>query len=204
MSEKWNKLKAMFGNASNNVQIKENIDLNAKILDSVNIDVNSFMGQVMMNISNMCINGYFRMLTGDEKDALNISEFNKQLNEECTEGKLVIAYDIWGGLFAVDKRNINDKSNLWYFAPDQLEWEDMEVTYLDFLVWVCDEDFNMFHSSFTWAGMELEIRDIKDQQGVLVYPYLWSQECDIETASKKFVSILEIIRLNADMYKKIK
>lgn len=43
MSEKWNKLKVMFGNASNTEQIKENIDLNSKILDSVNIDVNSFM-----------------------------------------------------------------------------------------------------------------------------------------------------------------
>ncbi len=204
MSDKWNKLKVMFENASNSVLIKENIESNTKILDCVNIDYDSFMGQLILNISNISINGYFRVLSGDEKDILNIFEFNKQLDAELYEGKLVIAYDIWGGLFAVEKYNINDNSNLWYFAPDQLEWEEMEITYLDFLLWVCDEDFNMFHSSFTWAGMESEICDIKEYQGVLVYPYLWSQECDIETASKKFISILEIIQLNADMYKKIK
>ena len=40
-------------------------------------------------------------------------------------------------------------------------------------------------------------------KGYLIYPFLWSRECDINTADKKPVDYLELINLNFDFSKKL-
>lgn len=40
-------------------------------------------------------------------------------------------------------------------------------------------------------------------EGILIYPYLWARECNIETASKKVVPLAEIIAMNEEFVRKL-
>ena len=123
---------------------------------------------------------------------------------EDMEGLSLIAHDIVGGLFAVDiSRFEPDKSDVWYFAPDTLEWESMGMQYESFIVWLSRGNLDGFYSSMRWQGWEKDCESVLVDQGILLYPFLWAKECDIETASKKVVPMTEIIGMNFDLAKKI-
>lgn len=38
-------------------------------------------------------------------------------------------------------------------------------------------------------------------EGILIYPYLWAKECNIETASKKVVPLKELLGMNEEFSK---
>lgn len=46
--------------------------------------------------------------------------------------------------------------------------------------------------------MKRDTESIGEMQAVLFYPFLWSNECTVETASKKIVPLKELIALNAE------
>lgn len=99
--------------------------------------------------------------------------------------------------FAVNIDNeINDESNIFYFAPDTLEWEDLDMNYQQFLIWICTDEFIEFHSSFFWKDINNDISVLDENNAILVYPFLWANECELETASKKQISIIELLLLN--------
>ena len=116
------------------------------------------------------------------------------------EGLFLVASDVLGGLFAI---NIYEGKNLiWYFAPDTLEWKCMDMQYNEFLAWCMQGDIDEFYSTIRWNNWKDDVKNIGINFALLIYPFLWSRECDIETASKKMVSIDEVIKINFEYHKK--
>lgn len=204
MNERINRIKMMFDKSPNKVVYVENEKNSDDLLKSLNIDEKSVIGQVMFSFSKLCVNGYLRILSGDKRIELNIVEFNKVVKSNFIEGKQIFAYDVWGGLFAVSTNNqVNDESNIFYFAPDTLEWEDLDMNYLQFLMWVCTEEFNEFHESFMWSEIYNDFSTLGENDAILIYPFLWANECDLETASKKHISIIELVMMNDENSNKL-
>ena len=123
------------------------------------------------------------------------------LEEDSVIGQ-IIADDIFGGVFEFKKTGINESSTISYLAPDTLEWEDLEIIYTEFLTYFLSNKSNEFYEAFKWEGFSKDTEDIKPDQGILIYPYLWSKECNIETESKKAVPIIELIQMNVEFRKK--
>lgn len=70
-------------------------------------------------------------------------------------------------------------------------------------MWLLSENLKDFYSGFLWDKSEELINNLKSGQGILIYPYLWAKECDINTAVKKLVPYKEILEMNAEFYKKL-
>ncbi len=83
-----------------------------------------------------------------------------------------------------------------YFAPDTLEWEEMEFTYSQFVRWLVEGDTDTFYKSFRWQGWEQEVAELDFSEGISFYPFLWAQA---EQRSRKPVPLREIITLAFDM-----
>ena len=57
-----------------------------------------------------------------------------------------------------------------YFAPDTLQWEDLEINYEEFLNWIIEDDITDFYE-----------------------PFLWPKECDLNKAFKKIVPYKDLL-----------
>ena len=48
----------------------------------------------------------------------------------------------------------------------------------------------------------MEMRKAGFDEMMLIYPFLWAKECNLETATKKVVSSDELIRMNSEYAQK--
>lgn len=202
----WKKIVYIFNESHNEVRIDKLDEYNACILNRMGIDAHSALGQVVANTHGITVNGYVRILgSGNGVTSYNIIDYNMELEKYFDSEKLIVANDIFGGLFAINAENQNyNNGEIWYFAPDTLEWENLEITYIELLEFVSSDDINLFYENFKWNQFEKYIQGIDYNQGVLIYPFLWSKECNIENADKKIVPFSELISINIDYKNKFK
>lgn len=112
--------------------------------------------------------------------------------------EIVIAEDILGGLFI-----FSENGNISYFAPDCLELEDMEISFGQFLYWCLHGDTDTFYMDYRWKDWQKDAADIKNNEGVAFYPFLWAEAENLESKNRKIVPIDEIIGLEFDFLKQM-
>ncbi|WP_179218819.1 DUF2625 family protein [Saccharibacillus sp. O23] len=110
------------------------------------------------------------------------------------EGYVIAAYDVAGGFFAINNGAFNDRTpNVYYFAPDTLEWEDTEKGYTDFLAWAMDGDLEQYYATFRWKGWQDDIRALQGGQGMSIVPFPWSKESrDANKAVRTPIAMTEL------------
>ena len=150
--------------------------------------------RVATNFGGIVIDNWVR-LYGCGK--LNIIDKNMTINVG-TNFDLLIGEDVCGGLFAVKDDSV------YYFAPDTLKWESLDVYYSNFLYWLLNdaEGISLFYKSFRWKNWKDFCKDIKLDQGISFVPQLCF-EGEIETRSKKIISMSEVIDFNFYLEKQI-
>ncbi len=203
MKANWIDIKKLIKNSSNDVKVELLSEQNTDLIESINVSEDSVLGQVLSHISGVIINGYLRIygFTG----SLDINKWNDKIKAYYPGNKLIIAHDVFGGVFAINNGDFDDNiRNIWYFAPDTLQWENLEINYADFISWVLSDKVLDFYESFLWSDAALLLKNIGIDEGISVYPCLWSQELNIESASKKRVSFDEILGMNKEYQKKFK
>ena len=98
----------------------------------------------------------------------------------------------------------NGKDNfIWYFAPDTLEWECLDMKYNEFLAWTFQGNIDEFYETMRWKNWKEDVNGVEINKAVLIYPFLWAKECNLENASKKVVPIDEIIEINFEYSNKL-
>ncbi len=188
----WLLMSKMIKESANKILLTQNLFKNSSIIDELQIQEESTIGQLLLHVKSMTINGYLRILTKD------IVDVNAKVKKIYPGNKLVVATDIFGGIFAINNCDFDEeKDTIWYFAPDTLQWEDLNIDYTNFIKWALSDNLVKFYSSFLWKSSEDIIQQLNDGDAVLIYPFLWSNECDIETATKKIVPYIELVELNA-------
>jgi len=195
----------MLKQSVNNINVNKKNNVN-NTLEKMGINEISTLGQVIINTSGIIVDNIVRVFAnGDEIESKNIYNYNLELQNSFGNMKIIIADDIFGGLFAINNGAFQSKiGDIWYFAPDSLDWESLDINYSEFIAWVSSKNFNEFYSLFKWSNFYHDIKGIKYNQGILIYPFLWSKECNIETADKKIVPINELTSLNLEYINKLK
>jgi hypothetical protein len=79
-------------------------------------------------------------------------------------------FAIDGGAFGSGTRNVH------YFAPDSLEWEDLEGGYSQFVQWCFTHDLEGFYEGYRWPGWREDVARISCDQGFSIVPPLWTKE----------------------------
>jgi hypothetical protein len=128
-----------------------------------------------------------RMLSLDEA-----TEINKLAGFDVG----AFAYDVFGGFFCL-------RDTVRYFAPDSLAFEDLRITREAWNNWIATEQADSFYEQWYWDGLDDMLSTLKPGYAISFYPFLWAEECDINSASKQAMPVLEIIGVNLDLMRKL-
>jgi Protein of unknown function DUF2625 len=106
----------------------------------------------------------------------------------------MVAHDAVGGFFALNGGAFTgQQGHAFYFAPDSLEWLDLEMGYSDFLRWVCAGDLGRFYADLRWSGWEAEVSAARPDEGFHLYPPPFTNEGKpVEKAQRRLVPMTEL------------
>lgn len=204
----WLELVQMFDEVKCDIKINEaDTEVADKILERLQITKKSALGAIVYNTSGITIGSWIRILgSGNDIDTRNIITWN---NFDCNgvatkiKGALIIADDIIGGIFALNAGKFNgEKGDVWYFAPDTLQWESLKMKYSEFISWTVNGNVDEFYISLRWNEWLKQAKTVGFNDAILVYPFLWSDGVDIEKADKKIIPLEELLNINLECSKK--
>ena len=202
MAIEWKEIEQLFKQSPNNTKLKLAEVKNNDVIAKLGVNEQSVLGQVIINSDSARVNDYLNILSGNEESG--IISFNNKMKKYYQGNKLIVAYDVWGGIFAIGNGDFGENvRTVWYYAPDSLQWECLNINYAEFVAWACSDNIKEFYKSFLWSDINSLLEKVQSEEAILVYPFLWSKECDIETADKKIVPIEEVVALNVEYEKKI-
>ncbi len=113
-------------------------------------------------------------------------------------GHLVVGYDVLGGVFAINHDDLPAQAGeVCYWGPDTLEWTPLGVRHTEFIEWLLNGGVADFYQEFRWPGWEAEVSALSLEEGISVYPFLFTAEGrDIAAAARKAVPFQELLNLN--------
>lgn len=90
-----------------------------------------------------------------------------------------------------------------YFAPDSLRWEALGAghsAWLAWLAWLASGALDDFYADLRWPGWQDEVRALNSDQGLSIFPPLWSAEArqDISATSRRAVPMAELLGVARD------
>ena len=133
LSKMWNQLLDLFEKADRSIDIIEgNIPHGIDEIQEIGASPESVLGAVIVNACGIVFDKWVFVI-GQSSDKYGILNFGEKMNYDSS-GLLVVATDIVGGIFALNMgRFPEDQGLVWYFAPDTLEWESLEMKYSQFI-----------------------------------------------------------------------
>lgn len=138
--------------------------------------------------------GWIRVIgsgnTGFERGFLDWNKDRKAYRPDSTE-LILIADDVVGGLFGLEKRSDGDIENslVYYYGPNSLRWETVGLSYAGFIRYCMNGDLNQFYGDFKWKGWREEISVINTNQVISCYPLLWTKEGKELKVNRKVTAI---------------
>lgn len=194
----WDMVLEWVGTAKHEVRILPvEKEAGERELRSLHVTTKSVVGAVVKHSGGILIDGgWLRILgAGSEELRRSISSWN----QERLANAWLIADDAVGGFFAVNGGAFEGKAgDIYYWAPDTLEWESLEMPYSEFVNWALSGDLQRFYETFRWNGWREQIQELHGDQGILIYPYLWAEGEELEQRTRRAVPIEELWHLNLD------
>ena len=188
-----NEILEKFDESPNDIKF---LEFNKKITES--IEIPQEMKFILEHFSYITVNGYLKILGNDSENGFS---YCNELFSKCyNSNRCLIAYDILGGLFTI---NIEKLNSIEYFAPDTLEWEDLEIDYKEFLYWVMTNQLDTFYQELIVPDLLTLDLSLEKNEVVLTYPFIWSMEYTPSGAVRKIVPFKELLEMNADFYRQL-
>lgn len=207
----WPLVKQWIDSATNKVEILSCDSVKAQeALFKTQITTRSPMGAIIYSTGGLLIdNGWIRILgSGNKKLDRTLPDWNK--GKSFTEfgdrpSYLLVADDAVGGFFAVNGGQFGeDLGKIYYLSPDNLEWEPLDLTYSDFLIFCFKNDLAEFYSHLRWNNWKEEVSILDGNQVYTFYPYLWSKQGkDINKNVRNAIPIEEQYSFNISMRKQL-
>jgi len=206
----WELVKQWIDSAKNKVEVLPCESMKAKeSLYKIQVTTRSPMGAIIYSTGGILVDGGWIRILGSGHPKLNrtLPDWNKgkSFNEFGESMRfLLIADDAIGGLFAVNAGKF-DQDNLgevYYLAPETLEWESLDYTYSDFLNLCFNGDLDLFYKGFRWTNWKNDVSSLDGNSVFSFVPFLWTKEGkDIDNISRKPVPIEEHYSLVMDFRK---
>lgn len=162
------------------------------------VTTRSPMGAIIYSTGGLLIDhGWIRILgSGNAKLGRTLPDWNKGKSFKDFGDRptfLLVADDVVGGFFAINGGQLgNDASKMYYLAPDNLEWEPLNITYTEFLNFCFNGDIAKFYENLRWANWKDDVSNLNGDKVYNFYPFLWTKEGkDINKISRKAVPIEE-------------
>jgi hypothetical protein len=173
-----------------------------RTLYALQVTTHSTLGAIAFETGGVLVDhGWLRILgSGSAKLPESLASWNGLAGDSIGSSPyLVVAYDVVGGLFALDGgRLVGKPGKVAYFAPDSLAWEGTELGYSDWLQWALAGDLAKFYETMRWKGWEKEVAALSGDQGVSIWPPPWTREGQTASPSRKAVPIRQLVDLEME------
>jgi len=196
----WPLIQEWIQSAKNKVEvIPAEAEYGREALYNTQVTTYSPMGAIVFHTSGILIdNGWIRILgAGNSKryhrslPAWNKGKTGTAYGEQ--PGYLIIADDAVGGFFLLNGGALGeDVGKVYYWAPDNLNIEPLELSYTDFLHFCFYGNLNEFYSNLRWNNWQEEVSKISADEVFSFFPFLFTSEGkDINAISRKVIPIEE-------------
>lgn len=200
----WTLVKEWIDSAKNKVEVLTADTTKAKeVLFKTQVTTRSPMGAIVYMTGGLLIdNGWIRILgSGNAKLNRTLPDWNKgkTLKDSVeTTGFLLIADDAIGGFFILNSGAFaKDIGKVYYFSPDNLEFEPLDLTYSDFLIFCFNNDLDKFYEGYRWKNWKEEVYRLPGDKVYNFVPPLWTKEGkDFDKNSRKAISVEEQFGIN--------
>lgn len=203
----WQEIQDILNQGETPYTILPKKDLHAQTtLLHMQITTKSYLGCIAYETGGILFdNGWIKLLgSGNEHIYGDLLSWNGQAPPESGQSMiakpiakaLVVAYDVVGGFFALNGGGLGEQPSIYYFAPDTLEWEDTELSYSEFVIWLASGRLNQFYETMRWNGWQEDISALSPDCAIHFYPPLWTQEGSADQSSKKAVPVVEFWNIN--------
>jgi hypothetical protein len=198
----WPMLQEWFRHSTNPVEVLPASDPHrADALAAMQVTTRSPMGAIIYETGGLLIDhGWIRILgSGSVRLPRTLPEWNHGRTVAVIgdyPSFLLIADDVPGGFFAINGGEFgSDQGNVYYFAPDTLEWENTGKGYTDFIHWCLFGDLQKFYEGYRWTGWETEVSALGGDKGFSIYPPLWAKGPIISERDRRAVPLAELYGL---------
>jgi hypothetical protein len=207
----WVYVKQWIDSATNKIEVlPADIDQARVALYHTQVTTRSPMGSIVYMTGGILVDhGWIRILgSGNPRLPRSLPDWNKgKAFKEFGEPApyLIIADDVIGGLFLLNGGGLGkDLGKIYYFSPDSLEYEALDMTYTEFLIFCFNGDLEKFYEGNRWMNWKEEVATLNGDKVFNFYPYLWTKEGkDINKVSRKAIPVDEQYTLNLDFRKQL-
>ncbi len=117
---------------------------------------------------------------------------------------LLVADDVIGGFFAIDGGGLGGKvGSMFYYAPDSLRWEAMDMGYSQFVYWCFTGDTAKYYIDYRWSGWQDDLKNLPGDKVFGFVPLLWAKAESLESRSRRPIPIAEQYDLQFDIAKQL-
>ena len=159
-------------------------------------DGSTAFGMLITQSGGVYADGVVRLLGSNrDPDLRDINMFNIKFGGG---GYIIFGDDIFGGIFALNIGLLPDCiGNVIYFAPDTLEFEDLEIKPSGLFEFLRNGDIPSFYGQFSEEEYaELRAMNVEFNKVLHILPPPWSAEFKTEKHDVRAIDIYEHYRLN--------
>lgn len=201
-SSAWEGLQDLIASAKNPVTVLETTaEAGEQALWHIQVSTSSYMGALLYHTGGLLIDGgWVRVLAAGSQNLRSLPSWNMDRTMSAPGqigGSLLVADDVLGGLFAINGGGLGDDlGNIYYFAPDVLSWEPLDISYTGMIEFLMNGDLSEFYGSERFDGWEKAVQSLSPDEGFSCWPPLWSTEAkDRQKISRKAVNMNELFDL---------
>ncbi|WP_216093412.1 DUF2625 family protein [Cellulosimicrobium cellulans] len=175
------------------------------VLFRLQVTVRSTLGALALHTGGVLVDGgWLRLLGGGGAglpDLASVNGLGDPTDASVAPPVLVVGYDVLGGTFAVNGGGLpGPLGDVHWFAPDSLEWVDLGFGQAAFLEWAVSGGTTAFYDHLRWPGWYDETERLRLDEGLSVYPPLWSTEGrDVARSSRTVVPLGELVDWHFEM-----
>ncbi len=207
----WILVKEWIDKAKNKVEIlPTDTNKSRDALYKTQVTTRSPMGAVVYMTGGLLIDdGWIRILgSGNIKLKRNLPDWTKgkgYYEQGETPSFLLIADDAIGGFFLLNGGGLGtDIGKVYYFSPDNLEYEPLDLSYSAFLNFCFNGNLEKFYKGYRWKNWRNEVHNLDGDSVFTFYPCLWSKEGkDIEKNVRNPIPIEEQYSINIEFRKQL-
>ncbi|MBD8079752.1 DUF2625 family protein [Cellulosimicrobium arenosum] len=199
----WPTLSRMLGRGT--VEVVPAPAWSLEVLFRLQVTVRSTLGALALHTGGVLVDGgWLRLLGGGGSglpDLASVNGLGEPDEFSAAPSVLVVAYDVLGGTFAINGGGLDGPlGNVHYFDPGALAWLDLGFGQGAFLEWAVSGGAGDFYSSARWPGWYDEIASVGLDEGLSVYPPLWSVEGrDVARTTRSRVPLDELVVWHFEM-----
>ncbi|WP_179179073.1 DUF2625 domain-containing protein [Pseudomonas sivasensis] len=195
-------IEKMLGAATLSYQLLPPSTESGRVLSSLQVTTRSTLGAIAYETGGLLIDhGWLRVLgSGHPQLSRNLVDWNNGR----PDAYLLVADDAAGGFFSINGGGLGDDVGaMYYWAPDTLRWEQLDIGYTDFLGWALSDRLATFYDGLRWDGWRSDLQELRADQCFSFFPFLWTREGSIDESSRTLIDVGEQFEINVELARKL-